>query len=401
MQLPHTFVQQVFQGIDILPFARRYEDAVFAHAGHPRVHELLQRDVLLGGRRQVVGRLFRPGICVHFVEHHQLRLVCAAQVVERLVHHLDLFGEIRMRHVHHVYQQVCLAHLVEGTLEGVHQVGGQFTDKSDGIGQQERQVADDDLAHRRIEGGKEFVFGKDFGLGKQIDEGRLAHIGVSHEGHADEPPAIFSLCRLLPVYVRQALFQQGHAVQDNPSVHFQLRLARSAQSHASLSATAARSAALAFQVRPQALQSRQHVPVLRQLHLGFGVGRLRAHRKDVQDQRSAVQDLHLQLALDIAQLLGRQFVVEDDHADFALGLLFGFDVTAYLLQFTLAHIGHRAGSVQPLREALHGHCARRLGQKLQFVQVFRRLAFVLLLGDEAHEHGRFGLGFGLYEFLHE
>ena len=306
-----------------------------------------------------------------------------------------------MRHVHHVYQQVCLAHLVEGTLEGVHQVGGQFTDKSDGIGQQERQVADDDLAHRRIEGGKEFVFGKDFGLGKQIDEGRLAHIGVSHEGHADEPPAIFSLCRLLPVYVRQALFQQGHAVQDNPSVHFQLRLARSAQSHASLSATAARAAALAFQVRPQALQSRQHVPVLRQLHLGFGVGRLRAHRKDVQDQRSAVQDLHLQLALDIAQLLGRQFVVEDDHADFALGLLFGFDVTAYLLQFTLAHIGHRAGSVQPLREALHGHCARRLGQKLQFVQVFRRLAFVLLLGNEAHEHGRFGLGFGLYEFLHE
>ena len=151
---------------------------------------------------------------------------------------------------------------------------------------------------------------------------------------------------------------------------------------------------------PEALQAGEHIAVLRQFDLRLGIGRLGAHGKDVEDERGAVQNLDLEFALNIAELLGREFVVEDDHADFALGILFGNDVLADFFQLALAHVGHGTGAVHALGEAVHGDCARRFGQKFKFVKVFLRFALVLLLRDEAHENGRFCFGFGLYKFLH-
>ena len=153
-------------------------------------------------------------------------------------------------------------------------------------------------------------------------------------------------------------------------------------------------------MRPQALQAWQHVAILRQLHLRLGVGRLGTHGEDVEDERGAVQNFHAQFALDVAQLLGREFIVEDDHTHLALRFGFVEDVLAYLLQFTLSHIRHRAGAVHLLREALHGDGAGRFGQKFQFVQIFVRLAFVLRFGDEGHEHGGLAFCLRLYKFFH-
>ena len=127
---------------------------------------------------------------------------------------------------------------------------------------------------------------------------------------------------------------------------------------------------------------------------------MRAHGEYVENEAGAVEDFHFQFALDVAQLLGGELIVEDDHAHFTLGLFFGFDVAAYFLKFSFTQIGHRARAVQPLREAFHGNGARRFGQKFQFVQIFRRFALVLVFGDEGHQYGGFRFGFRLYEFFH-
>ena len=152
---------------------------------------------------------------------------------------------------------------------------------------------------------------------------------------------------------------------------------------------------------PEPLQAGQHVLVLRQFDLRLGVGRLRTHGEDVEDERGAVQDFHLEFTLDVSYLFGRQFVVEDDHADFRLGVvLAGLDVFLYLGQFALAHIGHGVGLVDALGET-GGHLGPgRLGQEGQFVQVFVRLALVLRLGDEAYQHRLLGLCLGYYKFFH-
>ena len=201
-------------------------------------------------------------------------------------------------------------------------------------------LVDDDLAHCGVQRGKELVLREDLALGQQVHQRGLAHVGISHQCHADEPSAVLALGAFLFVYLCQALFQQGHAVQDDASVHLQLRLTRSTQTHRAFPTAGARAASLSFEVRPQALQAGQHVLVLRQLYLRLGVGRLCPHGEDVEDERRAVQYLHLQCTFDIAYLLGGQLVVEDDHAHFAFRFLLLLDVCLYLVQLSLAHVGH-------------------------------------------------------------
>ena len=139
---------------------------------------------------------------------------------------------------------------------------------------------------------------------------------------------------------------------------------------------------------PQALQAGQHVAVLGQLHLCLGTGCLGAHGKDVEDEAGAVEDFHLQLLFYVAQLLGAELVIKDDHAHLALGFLLLLDILSYLLQFAYSQISDAAWPRQPLGEPLHSDGSGCGGEKLQFVQIFVGLAFVLLGRDDAHEDGR-------------
>ena len=134
---------------------------------------------------------------------------------------------------------------------------------------------------------------------------------------------------------------------------------------------------------PEALEARQHVAILRQLHLRLGVGRLGAHGKDVEDEAGAVEDLHAQFLLYVADLACRQLIVENDHA---YGLL--------------ADIGRLAGASYALGVALHGHGACRVGEKFQLVKIFFGLGLVLVLGDQSDQNGGFGLGLGYDKFFH-
>ena len=191
-------------------------------------------------------------------------------------------------------QQVGLAHLVQRTFERIHQVGRQFTDKTDRIGQQEGQIVDDNLAHRRVQRSEQLVLGKHVTLREQVHQRAFPHVGVAHQRHPDHTSAIAPLRRLLAVDFGQTLLQKRHPVQDDTAVHLQLCLARTAQPHGTLPAARAGTASLTLQVRPQALQTGQHVTVLCQLHLRLGIRRLGTHGEDVEYQRRTVEYLDFQ-----------------------------------------------------------------------------------------------------------
>ncbi len=153
----------------------------------------------------------------------------------------------------------------------------------------------------------------------------FAHVGISHESHADESSAVLALCRLLLVNLRETLLQERYALQDDTAVHLKLRLTRTTQAHRAFATARAATASLTLKVRPQSLQTWQHIAVLRQFHLCLGVGRLRAHCENVEDERRAVEYFHLQLVLDVPA------IVEDYHTHRAFRILLVDDVLSYLL----------------------------------------------------------------------
>ena len=293
MQLAHLFIYGVAQLFDVLPVLGRNEDRLLVQFGHPRLFQFLQRDVFTCGRRQVVGFFVHPSVGVDLVENHQHGLVGGLQFLLRLVHHLNLFFEVGVGDVNHMDEQIGLAHLVERAFERINKVGGQFADETYGVGKQEGQVFHHHLTNRGVERGKKFVFGKDVALGQQVHDSALSHVGIANQRSTDKPSSVFTLCGFLLVNLDEALLQQGDALKNDSAVHFQLRLTRTAESHASLTATRARAAALTLKVRPESLQAGQHIAVLSQFHLRLGIGRLGTHGKDVEDERGAVENLHL------------------------------------------------------------------------------------------------------------
>ena len=263
-----------------------------------------------------------------------------------------------------------------------------------------RKVFQHHLAHCRVERGEEFVLGEHLAFGKQVHQSRLPHVGVAHEGDADESPPVLALGGLLFVNLHQSLLQQGDALEDDAAVHLQLRLTRTAESHGTFAAAGARTATLALQVGPQPLQAREHVAILGQLHLCLGVGGLGTHGENVENQRGTVQYLHFQHLFDIAQLLGTQLIVENHHAYFTFCILLGLDEIPDFIQLPFSHITHLAGTVQSLGETFHRDDTGGIGQKLQFIKVFLCLRLVLVLCYQTHQDGGLGLYLGNDKFFH-
>lgn len=145
---------------------------------------------------------------------------------------------------------------------------------------------------------------------------------------------------------------------------------------------------------PETLQSWQHVSILCQLYLRLGSSSLGTHGEDVKDERSTVENLHLQFLLDISDLLGREFIVEDHHTYFSVFFFFlVLDVLLDFLQLTLSHIGGLVRRHHLLRESLHGDGACGICKKFQLVEIFLGLGFVLCLGNKTHQHSGFRLDF--------
>ena len=163
--------------------------------------------------------------------------------------------------------------------------------------------------------------------------------------------------------------------------------------------------------------------MLRQLHLGLGLSGLRAHGEDVQYQRCTVEDLHLQFLLNIPHLLGAQLIVENHHTHRLRGIgliqqalcpqrgilsihpvvvsiLTLFDIRLDFQQFATAYIRCLTRPAHFLGKPLHSDSTCRISQKLQLVEIFFSLGFVLILGDESYQHRGLSLRLRYYKFLH-
>ena len=76
-------------------------------------------------------------------------------------------------------------------------MSGQLAYETYGVGEQKRQIVDNDLAHRGVERGEKFVFGKYLALAKHIHQSRFAGVGIANESHTRELAAVFALHSLL------------------------------------------------------------------------------------------------------------------------------------------------------------------------------------------------------------
>ncbi len=284
-----------------------------------------------------------------------------------------------MRYIHHVHQDIGLAHLVESALEGIHKMRGQLADEAYGVGKQKRQIVDNHLAHRGVERCEQLVLGKHVAFAQQVHQSALAHVGVAHKSHTGELAAVFPLHGFLAVDGAQLLLEQGYLVENDASVGLDLSLAGTAHTY---------TAALALEVRPHAGEPRKQVLVLRQLHLRFRARRLGALGKDVENEIGAVENFHSKLALYVEHLLGGKVIVENGHGDVAIVV----DEFPYFLELAFAHKSPRVGIVQALGEASHLLGAGSIGEEGEFVEVFGRPFFVLGGSDESHKYGALGSG---------
>ena len=307
-------------------------------------------------------------------------VVFLKQLVDGLLHDIILLLEVRVRDIHHVDQQIGFAHLVQRRFERLHEVVREFADKADGIRQQERQVVDCHLAHRRVEGGEEFVFGKHVGFAHQVHQRGFADVRIADECHAHHLPAVLALGSHLFVDALEILAQQGYTVVDDTFVRLDLRLTRT-----TVRATAA---TLTVEVTPHSCQSREHILQVRHLDLRLGVRGLCALQEDLQDKDRAIHDAHLQDLLDVTQLTRGEFVVEDNKLDGLClaklgGLIVVGDVVADLLEFAFAHVGRGVGVLEALCETLDRLDVVGVSQEREFVQVLACTVFRLLRSDDA------------------
>jgi hypothetical protein len=135
-------------------------------------------------------------------------------------------------------------------------------------------------------------------------------------------------------------------------------------------------------VCPHTRQTREHILVIGQLHLGLGIGRLRPRHENIENQTRAVENPAGHGRLDVARLRRREFVVENRHVDLLL-LAIGSD----LLQFPRTDINTGRRLRKALRKPADTHDSGGFGQKFQFGEVLFRLTRILLVPDDRDQYG--------------
>ena len=304
-------VNQFAELVDVGLLAGADEDGVLVELGHPGAAEFVEGDILARGREQIILGLGRISEGVNLVEDDDLLgAVVRNKLVDGLLDDLVLFLEVRVGDVHHVDQQIGFAHLIQGRFERFDKMMRELADETDGVGEQERQIVDSDLADGSVERGEEFVLGKDVGFAHEVHERGFADVGISDECDTHHLAAVLALGSHLTVDALEVFAKQSDAVVDDSAVSLNLRLTRTA--------VGAATAALTVKVRPHTCQSREHVLQMRHLNLCLGVGGLCALEENLQNKDGAIHDADRLLAfavkgfLNVTELAGREFVVEDN-----------------------------------------------------------------------------------------
>ena len=96
MDLAHHAVQVVPELFDIDFLARRKEDTRRVGFCDPALLQIFQRKILTRGRGQVVLVLADERVSVDLVKDQKNRFIARPDLLQGLLHHVDLLLEIRM-----------------------------------------------------------------------------------------------------------------------------------------------------------------------------------------------------------------------------------------------------------------------------------------------------------------
>jgi len=274
-------------------------------------------------------------------------------------------------------EQVGKRQLLQGGLEGLHQVVGQLADKSHRVGQEHRAgVGDLQGPGGGVQGVEQAVVGGNGRPGELVEQGGLARVGVAHNGHhrhlvLDAP---LPLGGPHPADLLQLGLQLGNFPVDVPPVAFQLSLAGAAGADGAL---------LALQVGPHAQQPGQQILVLGQLHLEPSLPGAGPLGEDIQDQGRPVQHLDAQLLRQHPLLGGGQGVIHHHHVR-----PHGPHQLLHLSRLALADEGAGIGGVLVLEHGAHAHAPRSLQQIGQLLHGGVVGVFLggQAVGVQAHQH---------------
>ncbi len=173
-----------------------------------------------------------------------------------------------------------------------------------------------------------------------------------------------------------------HALAEQATVGFELRLARTTVADAAT--------ALTFEVGPATHQARRDVLELRELHFELAFVAARALREDVEDQSRAIEHAAFDEFFEIALLRRRERMIEQHH----VGVVFDRG-GANLIGLATAHEESRIGAIAPSADAHHRERARRARELLELEDIFG----VRGRADaKAHEHGPLTCAWSLEQF---
>ncbi len=201
--------------------------------------------------------------------------------------------------------------LLQSRPEGGDELGREIRDEADRVGQDRLvEAGQGDFPHRRVEGGEEQILRHHVGLGKTIEQGGLARIGIADQcddrpwralaSGAVEGPGAGDLLELL--------LELRHAVADQPPVGLDLGLAGAAEE--------AEAAALPFEVGPAPDQPARLIVEMSELDLKPAFRRRRPLAENLENEAGPVDDLGLGRGLEILLLDGRDRSVDDDQLRF-------------------------------------------------------------------------------------
>ncbi len=148
--------------------------------------------------------------------------------MQRLVHRLHLVPPVVTRGIEHVQQEVGLLHLFERRLERGHQVGGQFLNETNGVGEEHlAPVGQPHQAGRRIEGDEQRVLDLHLRVGQGMEQGRFAAVRIADDGDHRVGDALASLATQgsLLADLLDLLVQLADPVANAPAVTLEFLLA--------------------------------------------------------------------------------------------------------------------------------------------------------------------------------
>ena len=161
---------------------------------------------------------------------------------------LNMLMAMRIGAVDHLYQKVCLGHLLEGRFKGLDKRGGKLMNKADRIGKQKfLPPCRGDTPDGRIQGGKEHIRFKDLPLIRlafrcriggipgqhRVHDRGFTGIGISHKRYQGQSGflSLLALCRPLAADALQLPGQFAEPVIYGAAVDFQLGLTFSLGGH--------------------------------------------------------------------------------------------------------------------------------------------------------------------------